>query len=249
MLYIFDGTKNGFLCALLAAYTDPTARLVRGENNQLFLGELPILVKTDEQKAGRAERRLAQFDRDSMRDLDVLLRSGNESAPQIALEYFRLLAEIKRPIKDRLALPAVFAATECMRKVGREIHHLHGFIRFMETASGALYAPFEPDNDVCDLLLPHFKARLPHYAFVLHDVKRKKAAIYDGQNVFLAPLNQADVVLSASEDEWQSLWKKYYNAVNIPSRERLKQMRGYMPVRYWKYMPEKHDESGNLTQK
>ena len=32
--------------------------------------------------------------------------------------------------------------------------------------------------------------------------------------------------------------KKYYAAVNIPSRERLAQMRGYMPARYWKFLPE-----------
>ena len=144
-----------------------------------------------------------------------------------------------KAVRSRLAEPTVFAATEKIRRVSYEIHRFHGFIRFMETESGALYAPFSPDNDICDLLAPHFRARLPQFPFVLHDVGRKKAAVYDGEHVFVAPLDRADVMISANENDWQALWKKYYAAVNIPSRERLKQMRGYMPARYWKFMPEK----------
>ena len=161
--------------------------------------------------------------------------SDNE---QIAFRYFRMLAKEKRPVGKRLADTDVFAAVNCIKKVGWEVHKLHGFVRFMETESGALYAPFSPDNDIVDRLVPHFRARLPQYPFVLHDVTRKKAAVYDGKNVFIAPLGSANVLISANEEEWKKLWQKYYVAVNIPSRERKKQMRGYMPVRYWKFLPE-----------
>ena len=238
MVYLFDGTKEGFLTAFLRAFSDENA-VVSSQNIQLPLGETPVFIHTDPTLVQKAQARLLSFDRDCLHDLDILLRSGMQGHEQIAFSYFRLLAQEKRPIGKRLAEPCVFAAVECMKKVGHEIHKLHGFIRFMETQSGALYAPFSPDNDICDLLLPHFKRRLPEYPFVLHDIARKKAAVYDGKNSFVAPLSQADVLLSASEEEWQALWKQYYQAVNIPSRERLKQMRGYMPVRYWKFLPEK----------
>ena len=238
MIYFFDGTKAGFLTTFLQAFHDPDA-MITSKKAQLTLDQSPIFVQTDREKADRAMRRLEAFDRDCMHDLDTLLRCGMENNEQIAFRYFRLLAEIKRPIGKRLAEPSVFAAVECMKKVGLEIHKFHGFIRVMEAESGALYAPFSPDNDICDLLVPHFRARLPEYPFVLHDVKRKKAAVYDGKNTFVAPLDEAEILLSANENAWQALWKRYYNAVNIPSRERLKQMRGYMPVRYWKFLPEK----------
>ena len=238
MLYFFDGTKEGFLSAFPVAFPDPHA-LLRSKKTQLLLGETPVFIPTDYEKAARVAERLQSFDRYCMEDLDTLFRSGMENNEQIAFDYFRLLATIKRPIKKRLAEPAVFHAIECIKKVGTEIHHFHGFIRFMETESGALYAPFSPDNDICDLLAPHFKARLPQFPFVLHDVKRQKATVYDGHAVFTAPLAQADVLLSADETAWQTLWKEYYRAVNIPSRERLRQMRGFMPARYWKFLPEK----------
>lgn len=237
MIYFFDGTKYGFLTAFLAAFSDTNARLYCSDG-QLALGESPVFVETDEEKAKRAENRFLSFDKDCMRDLDTLLRSGNSEKAQIAFAYFRLLAQMKSPIGKRLAEPAVFTAVECIKKVGFEVHRFHGFIRFIETASGALYAACSPDNDIVDLLAKHFRARLPQFPFVLHDVARKKAAVYDGKNTFVAPLPHANVVLSANETEWKTLWQKYYTAVNIPSRERLKQMRGYMPARYWKFLPE-----------
>ena len=83
-----------------------------------------------------------------------------------------------------------------------------------------------------------FRSRLPRFPFVIHDVKRKKAAVWDTEHSFLAPLDRAEIVIAADEDAWQKLWKRYYDSVNIPSRERLKQMRGYLPVRYMKFMPE-----------
>ncbi len=238
MLYLFDGTKNGFLTAFLRAFHDGEA-ILTSKPTQLLIGQGQVFVETDEILAKRVEKRLFSFDRNSLRDLDTLLRCGQPDNEQIAFRYFLRLATLKVPISKRLADLDVFRAVEYIKKVGLEIHHLHGFIRFMETASGALYAPFSPDNDICDLLAPHFRARLPHFPFVLHDVKRKKACVYDGERTFLSPLSKADVLLGANEQEWQALWKKYYAAVNIPSRERLKQMRGYMPARYWKFMPER----------
>ncbi len=238
MIYFYDGTKQGFLTTLLLAFSDKQA-IITSTNAQLAIGQQTVFVRTDEAKAKKVLLRLEQLDQDAPRDLDVLLRSGEKNADMVALNYFKLLAKEGRPVRNMLASDDVLFAVEHMRKVTYEIHRLHGFLRFMESASGALYAPISPDNDICDLLLPHFRARLPKYPFVIHDIRRKKAAIYDGVNTFLAPLEEAEVVLSADEEGWQSLFRKYYNSVNIPQRERLKQMRGYMPVRYWKFMPEK----------
>lgn len=240
MIYFFDGSENGFLTAFLEAFHDEHA-LISSRKTQLLLGETPIFVQTDEARALRAKTRLLSFDKECLRDLALLLRCGKADNEQVAFGYLRALATHKAPVRNMLTNRVVFIAVEYIKKVALEIHRFHGFIRFMESASGALYAPLSPDNDICDLLLPHFKARLPQYPFVLHDVSRNKAAVYDGEHTFVAPLTQADVVLSAKETQWQALWRQYYNAVNIPCRERLKQMRGYMPTRYWKFLPEKNE--------
>ncbi len=238
MIYLFDGTMVGFLTTFVQAFKDENA-LVTSKQTQLLIGEELVSVPSDEMLARKAAERLLAFDRHALEDLDTLLRSGEKDNEQVAFRYFHLLAMRKRPIGKMLAESDVFQAVNYIKRVGQEIHRFHGFVRFMQTESGALYAPIEPDNDIADLLLPHFKARLPQYPFVIHDTKRKKAAVYDGKNTFNAYLPHANVLICADEQEWQTLWKGYYNAVTIPSRERIKQMKGYMPVRYWKYMPEK----------
>lgn len=241
MLYCYDGTKEGFLTAFLTAYTDEHARLCH-DTTQILLWETPVYIQTDAQKAKKAQNRLLSFDKNCLFTLDRLLRCNHVEKSQIAFAYFRRLAQMKKPIDSRLAEEEVFTAMECVKKVGNEIHKLHGFVRFMQTQSGALYAPLSPDNDLVDLLLPHFRARLPQTPFVLHDISRKKAAVYDGKNSFISYLGAADVVISADEEQWQTLWKQYYKSVDIPARRRIKQMKGYMPVRYWKFLPEKQEE-------
>lgn len=237
MIYLYDGTAEGFLTAFLAAYSDGEATLA-SDGFQLPIGAEAINIETDPEKAEKAQKRFLSFDRRSMHDLSFLLRSGDAERDEIAFHYFKLLSIKKRPVFGMLAEDAVRRADECIRRVSLEIHHMHGFIRFFETESGALYAAFSPDNDIADLLIPHFRARLPQFPFVIHDVKRKKAAVWDTEHSFLAPLDKAEVVISADENAWQKLWRRYYNSINIPSRERLKQMRGYLPVRYMKFMPE-----------
>lgn len=237
MIYFYDGSQDAFLTAFVLAYQDRDARLT-STRCQLTLGQETVFVNADPACAARARARLSSFDKNFPHDLDWLLRSGSESKDAVAFAYFRLLAQKKRPVRSMMAESAVLNAEELIRKISHEIDRMYGFIRFTESASGALYAPIAPDNDICDLILPHFRARLPHFPFVIHDVKRKKAAVYDGENSFYAPLERAEVVLSADETAWQSLWKSYFSAVNIPSRERLKQQRSYLPVRYRKLMTE-----------
>ena len=242
MIYFYDGTKDAFLTAFLLAYPDEDAVLASGAK-QLSIGQKTVFVRADPERARRAAIRLLELDKDCLHDLDLLLRSGQKDRDTVAFEYFRLIAARGCPVRKMLAEDAVIAAMECIRRVGFEVHRFHGFLRFMECESGALYAPFSPDNDICDMLVPHFRTRLGLFPFVIHDIGRRKAAVYDGEHVFTAPLERAELALSADETAWQDLWKKYYKSVNIPSRERLKQMRSYMPVRYWKFMPEKNENS------
>ncbi len=243
MIYFYDGTKEGFLTAFVASYSDAEATLATN-GYQLPIGAKSVSVTTDPEKAKKAENRFLAFDKKSMRDLCIILRSSDPDKDETAYGYFKFLAQQKKPVLGMLSEEAVRRADDCLRRVGLEIHRMHGFVRFFETESGALYAAISPDHDIADLLIPHFRARLKNFPFVIHDVKRKKAAVWDLQSSFTAPLDKAEVLISADESAWQNLWKQYYKSVNIPSRERLKQMRGYLPVRYMKFMPEfslRHD--------
>ena len=66
------------------------------------------------------------------------------------------------------------------------------------------------------------------------------AALYNQKDCVLVRTDdEVSVELSDYEEAFQALWIQYYESVNIAERPHEKQMKGYMPVRYWKYMPEK----------
>ena len=239
MVYLIDETRDGFLTGFFAAWGDEEAVLAP-IGTQLPLGQEAVEVKADHQRAARALARFRELDGGCVRELDRLLRCGDEGRIFIAFRYFRLIAKRGGPVRGMLARPEVLAAENALRRVAHELDRMKGFVRFQECASGALYAPLSPDNDIVDILARHFQKRLSEYPFVLHDVSRKKAAVWDGEHLFLAPLERAEVMLSADEEGWQKLWKQYFAAVNIPARERLTQQRGYLPVRYRKFMTEFH---------
>lgn len=241
MVYFYDGTKDGFLTAFTRAFTDENALLFSGEFTQLPLGQAVWQVDTDCKIAKKAETRLLSFDGGCIDELSLLLRAKENGGEKVAFAYFKRLADCKRPIREDLTKDCVLKAQTLLKRIRLEIHRLHGFIRFMQTANGVLYAPFAPDYDICDLLLPHFRARLSGIPLVLHDTARKKACFYDGKNSFVAPLPQAEVLLAEEETAWQELFQRYYEAVNIPERERIKQMNGYMPKRYQKFMTERQN--------
>lgn len=237
MIYFYDGSRDGFLTAFLLAFSDADAVLTSMQC-QLPLGVETVSVQTDPVRAKRAAQRLQGFDRNCLHELDMLLRCSQPNRDQVAFKYFTMIATKKRPVRGMLAEDAVTTASDCLWKVSHEIERFRGFVRFMESASGALYAPISPDHDICDLLAPHFRARIPMFPFVIHDVNRKKAAVYDGKHIFCAPLESAEIMLAADEEGWQKLWRTYFNKVNFVERERLKQQHGYLPVRYRKFMPE-----------
>ncbi len=237
MIYFYDGSKTGFLTSLVRSYDDGEAFLTSG-NAQLSLGQKTVFVRPSPAVAAKAEERLLSFDKDCMADLDYLLRCGSSDKDNVALFYFRFLAMKRGPVRKMSGENAVFAAQTNMRRVTLEVHRFHGFVRFLESESGALYSPISPDNDICDLLVPHFRARMPEIPFVIHDVKRARAAVYDGEHTFAAPLEKAESAISANGKQWQTLWGRFFEGVKLPERDRLRTLRSSMPVRYWDFLPE-----------
>ena len=201
-----------------------------------------IPVLPSKEKSARVVKKIRSIDKNCLYDLDCALRTPAEDRERAAFAYIRLLIRHNSSIRGMLTFPEVRRIAELSDQVGSERHRLSGFLRFQETADGVFYAPCSPDNDVVDLLMPHFAARFKNARFIIHDVSRKIAGIYNGNEWLVSPVGTADIVLSENEESFSALWKKYYHTVYIPARKNTRQMKGYMPVRYWKFMPEKQNE-------
>ena len=239
-IFVIDGTVTAFFTAVFDAYREKNCVITSNARVQLSFDSEVIRVVGEREKNERVQNAVYKCDRQAVDDIVLALRSGDPSKEQTAFEYLKKLLEIKSPISKMLSLPQVIDFNETVRRVTLEAHRLKGLLRFMESREGVLYAPYSPDNDITDLLMPHFAARYNSEKFVIHDVKRKIAGMYDGNKWITGYAGEAEIYLSEYEQAFKNLWKKYYNSVNIKDRPHIKQMKGYMPVRYWKFLPEKN---------
>ncbi|MGN1373033.1 MAG: TIGR03915 family putative DNA repair protein [Candidatus Coproplasma sp.] len=239
--YITDGSEDCFYTAVFDAYKDEDCIITSSCDVQLGLGcELKEVI-ADGQKAERVRRKLNLLDTGALNDVKLMLRSCDALKENIAFVYVKLIVKFGGAVRNMQADPRVLEATDLIHKVTGENHRMKGFLRFMENADGVLYAPYSPDNDITDMLAVHFADRLGGQKFVIHDVKRKIAALYDGNEIVMTRVEDAEIYLSEYEKYFEDLWKLYYKSVNILSRPHEKQMKGYMPVRYWKFLPEKRE--------
>ena len=236
--YVYDSSFYGFLTAVFLAYTDSSA-YITARPVQLGFDDDSVSVVTEEEKAQRVLKKIRQYDKGAVGEIYALLKSNLLDGAQRAYRYIQVIMRHQTCVRTRLADTDVLNAMEGVRKVWNEVHLMKGLLRFMETENGVMYAPYAPDNDITEYLLPHFVERFPSLSFIIHDTKRNLAGLYNQKDTLTVPLDKSDIFLSKTEEAFCSLWREYYNAVNIPQRKRLRQMRGYMPVRYWSFLPEK----------
>ena len=237
--YLVDGSEDCFYTAVFDAYKNKECVITSERDVQLGLGFEVFDVVTDENKAERVKAKINALDRGAAEDISLLLKSNHSLKENVAFEYIKLIIENGGAVRAMQANPTVIEMTQIRTRVYLEAHRLKGLLRFMENADGVMYAPYSPDNDITDILAVHFAARFNGRPFVIHDIKRKIAAMYDGNEIVMTYAGDAEIYLSEYEDYFQNLWKQYYKSVNIESRPHEKQMKGYMPVRYWKFLPEK----------
>lgn len=240
-IYITDGTSESFFTAVFDAYPEKNCIITSDKDIQLSLDSEVINVAIDGEKTCRVTEKLTALDCEAVKDINKVLRSCDALKEQTAFEYIKALTRHKAPVKKAYNLPEVIEFNDVLYKITGEVHRIKGLLRFMESADGTLYAPYSPDNDITELLMPHFVERFKSERFVIHDLKRKTAGMYNGREWITGYVGEAEIYLSEYERAFENLWKKYYKAVNIKERPHEKQMKRSMPVRYWKFLPEKKD--------
>ncbi len=238
-----DGSNDAFFTAVFYAWKIADVHITSASNVQAELGAEVCKIVAESDKAERVRNRLSAMDARIVRDIETALLSCDAEKEDKAYRYIRKIIQNGAKYRYAKSDPDVLALDDMLRKVTNEAHLFKGFLRFIESKNGVMYAPYAPDHDITCLLMRHFISRMPNIPFVIHDQKRNRAALYSPHRGYiLADVSQKpEIVVSDDEVQLEALWKQYYRAVNIESRPHEKQMKGYMPVRYWKYMPEKNE--------
>jgi len=242
--FIYDGTFEGLLTCVFEAYSlKILPYLITDSSVQTGFGSEILKISSDFVKAERVKKGLKDCaTKDALYNIKTAFLSGDPIKSTAIFNFIKYCIDNKKTDESRnFAEPAILNTDDIVRKVICESHRFKGFIRFSESKNGYYYAHYEPDNDITELLIPHFSARFRNMPFIIHDTKRNILAMCAGTEYeIIHPDKPVNVFLSEEETEFQNLWKTYYNSVNIKSRKNLRQMREYMPERYWKNLPEKY---------
>lgn len=255
--YIYDGTFEGLLCCIYAAYyiEMPTAIINSVEINeeadgyQYNMASTPEILKNHQEihirtEAGKADRVYEAINKKiSPYDLRQIYRayiSKLENKEMKILTYvkkgFKLGPNVSRLHGDK----DVYEIQRAAKQVGCEIDRMYGFVRFQELRGGIMFARIDPDNDILAMLSRHFVSRFGNYPFIIYDEKRKKALFCRDKKWYITDFDEEKLPLPLSPDEkkYQDLWAEYFKNIAIKERTNEKCQLNHMPRRYWKNLTE-----------
>lgn len=240
--YLYDGSFYGLLTAYFYAWNDNDIYTIAKEaayTSDLLSRPVHIVTQTD--KAQRiihsVQQNLSAY---TMKNLYLIYLSELTECDLLGLTYLRLCFSKGNGINHAKQHPVIRQVDAIHRKVMHEYDHMKGFLRFQKINDQIFFARFAPDHNQLPLLMHHLTERFSDQKMIVHDEKRNCAMLYNLQERVIIPFTKEDAahILADCQDDTIDLFRRYFQTINIPERENLRQQAGYMPHRYRKYMPE-----------
>lgn len=248
---IYDGSFHGWLSAIFDVYEykfNDVNILPQDRAQHTLFGETHQ-VQTDPVKAVRVWKGLQQ--RISPRAAPQIVRaflSEEAGMEDQLLKYAQYVFQKNVRIENDFSHPAVLYVMNTAQKVHREKHRMEAFVRFQQTKDNLYYAVISPDYNVLPLIKDHFERRYADQHWMIYDVRRKYGIHYNLEETVPIEMDFAEQldngrniepVLDEKEELYKQLWQQYFQSVNIAARKNMKLHIRHMPLRYWKYLPEK----------
>lgn len=242
--YIVDGSFEGLLTAIYDGYYEKMQpdRIIPSWAYQYELTSTIHEVDTDSGKFEKVSRAiLEKIGQEAFMKMYYAFLSEDPCSGISIFNYVKMGFKSGSKIHLYLTDPVVAKIEELDMKVGSERHKFLGLLRFHRLSSGIYYAPYAPQYNISQLIVPHFSKRLSTMNFIIHDTKRKIAAVYDSESrewhMSLFDANQ--YTLMAEDSYLHELWKAFFKSIAIKERKNLKLQRQFMPKMYWDYLVEK----------
>lgn len=241
--YIYDGSFEGLLTCVYEAYYrhENPHEILPKEASQLNMLDKNIYIESSNEKYTRVSSSI--IEKISSKALDHIYYaylSEVEGSGKMILEYIKLGFKVGSSINNTLTDDRVLNIHKLSRRVGGEQHRILGLLRFKYLGEDIYYAQIEPDCNILSLIAPHFSRRMKDQKWIIHDLKRNMAAVYDLNAWILTDLSLDKLPpINHEEEFYQVLWKQYFKSISISGRENLRLQMQHMPKKYWKHLIEK----------
>lgn len=238
--WIYDGSFEGFLSAVAQSYLRRTIPgTLDTEAPQPGLFDEPVWIETDTVAAARLmDAMRKKLDRNTMQRIFQVFLCDDAPRERELLLYIHMGLKEPGLLLDP-AHPVVYAVEQYQKRVLTTLHKMHGFTRFEQLHDSSFYARIEPPRNVLPLMGSHFRKRFRQERFIIHDLKRALALVYDTRELRLHSVHDYDIP-ERSDDEarFQALWKRFFDTVAIEERINPKLQRQWVPLQYRKWMNE-----------
>ena len=244
MTYVYDGTWDGLMCLVYKTAEDKAAPgdILRPNDAEMGLLFGTVAIENNSEIAQATASALKK--RASGRMLSdawfALLSCDLNGGRNVDMALWRTLANVwerGRKTEFDLAGESANIVRKAAQRTGYEYNKYLGVVRFRDLG-GIFYAELEPDCDVLALLADHFSARLADQGWILHDLRRKKAALYDMKEWVVTDMPSRITDSLEKYDVYQDLWREFYRGTTTAQRLNYKTQRGHMPKKYWKHLTE-----------
>ena len=244
-VYCYDGSFEGFLCVVADCLErgDTQPEFARDGDVQavgLFAGEIREVATVREVAVALRKRFVEAVSQEAFATARYAFHSGKPGIELLVWRYLALGLNVEKRLCLMLAEEPVYSVNRIARQVSHEAHKFKGFVRFREVEAGFLYARIEPESDILAFIAPHFVGRVGDRPWMIHDLRRNQAALYDLTSWRLVRDIEliAEPALTAAELDYTSLWQRYFQRHAIPQRHNPKLQQQHVPLRYRKHLTE-----------
>lgn len=251
-IFVYDNSFEGLLTAIFDSYQMKVVpdQIVPGgiwQNN--FFGN-KISIVTDENKAERVwaglERKISA--KACQMPYKAFLSEMNKE--MLVYRFVRKVFDTPCNIELNFGDTDVLEIKKLNRKVTREACRMLEFARFQKTKDNIFYASIAPKYNVLPIIFRHFEKRFTDQYWIIYDIKRNWGMYYNLERSTEIKLELENVdkgtgriskeVMGENEDQFQFMWKDYFDTINIKERKNPRCQMNFMPKRFWQYMTEKN---------
>lgn len=242
-VYLYDGTIEGLFTIAyecLKFKTKPK-EIWREDNYEPNLLDETIFIETDIKKAEKIKLLIDKISNKLTYNIYKAHFSCEKDKAIPILHYILLSFKYGKSLDFRKDMDCVIYVNKIGLRVSYEAHRMEEFIRFRELSNGILYSEIEPDNNVLQLISNHFRKRYMIIPWIINDLGRNIAIIYDTKNITIidsSNLNINNLVDCDDEKSYQDMWKMFFKNIAIKERTNKRCQANFMPRRYWKHMLE-----------
>jgi probable DNA metabolism protein len=241
--FLYDGSFEGLLTTIFYAYSEKGEVKISKKHLHVpsLLSETKEITK-EEDKASRVYESIQnKLSSDTLENVYCLYLSDLPDVETLIYQYIKLCFAFGDSINLAKHHDIIQKVDKYTRRVTYEAHRFTGFVRFTEVSPMIFYAKIEPDHHILPLIASHFTERFSDQHFIIHDLKREVAAVYNQKELIIKPLSIQEgkrILEFSTSDTYENIFRSFYTSVTIEERINKRLQHQYLPRRYHKHLTE-----------